>query len=56
VARLHERGVIHNDLEPRNVVIAGGQLRVIDLGLSELGHSCSGTSCLSLPNLENSEI
>jgi tRNA A-37 threonylcarbamoyl transferase component Bud32 len=51
---LHEHGVLHNDLEPRNVVIADGELRLIDFGLSELGHCCSGPShCLSLLQLQD---
>lgn len=46
---LHEHGVLHNDFEPRNVVISGGKLKVIDFGMAELGHDCSGpSSCISL--------
>lgn len=57
VVSLHERGVLHNDLEPRNVLNASGQLKVIDFGISELGHSCSGASdCLSLAQLWRDEI
>lgn len=52
--RLHEHGVLHNDFAPRNVVISGGELKVIDFGMAELGHDCSGRSrCISLQELEN---
>ena len=54
---LHKYGVLHNDLEPRNVVVSGGRLTVIDFGLAEVGHQCSGPSrCISLLELENSDI
>jgi tRNA A-37 threonylcarbamoyl transferase component Bud32 len=54
---LHDHGVIHNDFEPRNVVISGGKLRVIDFGMAELGHDCNGPShCISLLELQNSDL
>ncbi|MEZ4670054.1 MAG: tetratricopeptide repeat protein [Anaerolineae bacterium] len=37
VAYLHRRGVIHRDLKPANVLVANGQVKVLDFGLS-LGH------------------
>jgi tRNA A-37 threonylcarbamoyl transferase component Bud32 len=54
---LHNHGVLHDDFEPRNIVISGGKLRVIDFGMAELGHDCSGPSkCISLQELQNSCI
>jgi serine/threonine-protein kinase len=40
---LHERGVIHGDVHPRNVIVADdGSLRIVDFGLARLrGHSGS---------------
>jgi serine/threonine-protein kinase len=36
-ATLHERGVIHSDVHPRNVLVsAAGEVRIIDFGISHL--------------------
>lgn len=52
---LHGHGVLHNDFEPRNVVISGGKVKVIDFGMAEMGHDCSEPSrCISLLELQNS--
>lgn len=54
---LHQHGVLHKDFEPRNVVVSGGKLKVIDFGMAEVGHECSGLSvCASLCELDNSDI
>ena len=51
---LHIRGVLHNDFEPRNVVVSEGKLKVIDFGMAELGHVCRGPNrCQSLLELDN---
>jgi len=34
VAYLHRRGIIHRDLKPANVLVADGQVKVLDFGLS----------------------
>lgn len=53
----HEHGVLHNDLEPRGVVISGGKLKIIDFGMVELGNDCSRANhCISLLELQNSDI
>ena len=39
--KIHENGVYHNDLEPRNVLIdEGGQVHIIDFHISVTGHEC----------------
>jgi serine/threonine protein kinase len=52
VARLHEAGVLHNDLEPRNVVISERSgPRIIDFDNATLNHTCGGISCEELAEL-----
>lgn len=33
---LHRRGILHHDVKPENVLVSGGQVRVLDFGLSVL--------------------
>jgi tRNA A-37 threonylcarbamoyl transferase component Bud32 len=54
VVCLHQHGVLHNDMEPRNVAISRGDLKLIDFGMSELGHRCNEPNyCLSLLQMQN---
>jgi serine/threonine protein kinase len=49
---IHCLGVMHNDIEPRNVVMSNSNLRVIDLGVAEDGHCCGdGTKCSDWLNM-----
>lgn len=34
LAYLHRRGILHRDLKPENVLVSGGQVQVLDFGLS----------------------
>jgi len=49
VIRLHEAGVQHNDLEPRNITISprSGPV-IIDFDNATLEHVCTGLSCNEL--------
>lgn len=52
VARLHKAGVLHNDLEPRNVVLSRHLgPRVIDFDNATMDHTCGGISCKELSEL-----
>ncbi|KAJ7261492.1 hypothetical protein C8J57DRAFT_1719720 [Mycena rebaudengoi] len=49
VVRLHQAGVLHNDLEPRNIVFSERSgPRIIDFDNATLEHRCTGLSCKEL--------
>lgn len=49
---LHQSGVLHNDIEPRNVTLSetSGPL-VIDFDEASFNHVCLGASCKELRRL-----
>ncbi|KAJ7811496.1 hypothetical protein B0H13DRAFT_2685179 [Mycena leptocephala] len=52
VVRLHQAGVLHNDLEPRNIVLSERSgPRIIDFDNATLDHTCAGLSCKELYEL-----
>ncbi|KAJ7208130.1 hypothetical protein C8J57DRAFT_1734075 [Mycena rebaudengoi] len=54
VVRLHQAGVVHNDLEPRNIVFSERSgPRIIDFDNATLGHTCTGLSCKELCDISH---
>ncbi|KAJ7718053.1 hypothetical protein B0H16DRAFT_1740220 [Mycena metata] len=45
---LHNTGVQHNDLEPRNVTVSSSGPVIIDFDRASLDHNCPGASCEEL--------
>ncbi|KAJ6482857.1 hypothetical protein C8R47DRAFT_1132915 [Mycena vitilis] len=46
---IHGCGVMHNDLEPRNIVkTPSGAIRLIDFAFSTSGHDCVAANCVEL--------
>jgi len=57
VAYLHEKGIVHNDLTPANILVSrsGGTLKLIDLGFADSDayyeHAIGGTRSYASPEL-----
>jgi serine/threonine-protein kinase len=39
LALLHERGLVHGSVQPSNVMVANGVIKIADLGLGRLAHA-----------------
>ncbi|KAF7355579.1 Kinase-like protein [Mycena sanguinolenta] len=54
VMEMHSAGVIHGDLEPRNVVEDSDRdLKIIDFHVAKMNHRCRGEMCTELKELRN---
>ncbi|KAJ3800752.1 hypothetical protein GGU11DRAFT_771926 [Lentinula aff. detonsa] len=51
--KLHELGIEHRDISPRNILMDQDEnLRIIDFHISKLGHKCPGpVACGELKQL-----
>jgi RIO-like serine/threonine protein kinase len=51
---IHEYGIRHGDLEPRNIVVSpAGKITVIDFEMSDQTHCCEDKKCMELDVLRN---
>ncbi|KAJ6459533.1 hypothetical protein C8R45DRAFT_1109404 [Mycena sanguinolenta] len=48
LVQVHNAGVQHNDLEPRNVTMSSSGPLIIDFDCASLNHKCPGASCQEL--------
>ncbi|KAJ6520904.1 hypothetical protein DFH09DRAFT_225521 [Mycena vulgaris] len=52
LCQMHELGVTHGDVEPRNIVRRpSGELACVDFGRASQDHFCPGSSCVELQDL-----
>jgi tetratricopeptide (TPR) repeat protein len=54
LAYLHRRGIVHRDLKPGNVLVSGGEVKVLDFGLAALAGeagSSAGTLAYMAPEV-----
>ncbi|KAJ7468472.1 hypothetical protein FB451DRAFT_373959, partial [Mycena latifolia] len=50
---IHGSGIVHHDLEPRNLVVSSsGEVRVIDFAFARAGHVCQQISCTELESFQ----
>jgi serine/threonine-protein kinase len=49
LAFVHGKGLVHGSLQPSNVMVANGVVKIADLGLGRLGHSLGGAESYQAP-------
>lgn len=52
VSQMHQRGICHHDLEPRNIMVSpSGKVSVIDFEFSTKDHACHQATCHEIIDL-----